>query len=326
MTVTAVTIAAGGSSPARCRLLMINRYHGRMAGPPYVRQRVPVAGGDLTVGVWGTEGPLVVAAHGVTATHQSWARVGPLLGPDHRFVAADLRGRGGSRDLPPPYGMAAHAVDLAAVIGAYGPPAILVGHSMGGFAVVRAVRDFPGLVSGAVLVDGGAPLPVPDGFRGGADELEEALAAVVGPAFARLSMTFASRRDYRDFWRAHPSFHPWHPAMDSYADYDLVGEPPALRPSGRLEAALRDSRDLYARPDSVAAPLGVAGVFLRAERGVMDEPDRPFYRPGWPTRWLPDVVESTVAGVNHYTITLGEAGAAAVAVAVRGGTLASEGE
>ncbi|MBX6722584.1 MAG: alpha/beta hydrolase, partial [Dactylosporangium sp.] len=38
----------------------------------YRVDRVPVAGGDLTVGVWGDSGPLVVAAHGITASHLSW--------------------------------------------------------------------------------------------------------------------------------------------------------------------------------------------------------------------------------------------------------------
>jgi pimeloyl-ACP methyl ester carboxylesterase len=284
---------------------------------PYARRTVPVAGGELTVGVWGGDGPLVVAAHGVTGTHRTWALVGPDLGRDHRFVAPDLRGRGASRDLPPPYGMAAHAADLAAVIEAYGRPAVLVGHSMGGFAVVRTVRDFPALVSRAVLVDGGAPLPPPEGAGTDPAALEQALAAVVGPAIARLSMTFATREAYRDFWRAHPSLASWHPVMADYADYDLVGEPPELRPSCRPEAARRDSRDLYPWPDDAPDPLPVPAAFLRAERGVQDEPDRPMYPPGRASTWLPGVVESTVPGVNHYTITLGEVGAAAVAAAVR---------
>jgi lipase len=287
---------------------------------PYARQRVKVTGGELTVGVWGSHGPLVVAAHGVTGTHQTWALVGADLGRDHRFVAADLRGRGASRDLPPPYGMAAHAADLAAVVKAYGgSPAVLVGHSMGGFAVVRMVRDFPALVSRAVLVDGGAPLPLPEGVGSDPAGVEEALSAVVGPAFARLSMSFASYEDYRDFWRQHPSFARWHPVMDIYSDYDLVGEAPELRPSCRLEAALRDSRDLYPSPDAAPAALPVPAVFLRAERGVLDEPDKPMYQSGRASTWLPGVRESTVPGVNHYTITLGKDGVAAVAAAVRGG-------
>jgi pimeloyl-ACP methyl ester carboxylesterase len=282
----------------------------------YVRQTVPVAGGELTVGVWGERGPLVVAAHGLTATHQAWLLVGPELGRDHRFVAPDLRGRGHSRDLPPPYGVAAHAADLAAVAVAYGGgPAILVGHSMGGFVVVRAVREHPGLVSRAVLVDGGVPFPLPEGADPG--DTEGIVAAVLGPAFARLSMTFPDRVAAHRFWQEHPSFADWSPAMAAYVDHDLVGEEPELRPACRTEAAVRDGRDLFAGPGAAPAPLGVPGAFLRAARGMLDRPDRPLYPPGRPATWLPDLPESTVPDVNHYTITLAPAGAAAVAAAVR---------
>ena len=295
-----------------------------MAEPPtpYTRETVPVAGGDLTVGVWGTAGPLVVAAHGISSHHRSWTLVGVDLGRDHRFVAVDLRGRGGSRDLPPPYGMSAHAADLAAVIRAYGSPAILVGHSMGGFAVAQTVREYPDLVTRAVLVDGGAPLPLPEGIGNDPAAQEEALNALIGPALARLSMTFASYEDYREFWRKHPAFAQWHPVMADYSDYDLIGAPPELRPACQPEAALRDAYDLYNR-ELAATALARPAVFLRAERGVLDQPDEPMYESGRASRWLPGVVESTVAGVNHYTITLSDAGAAAVIDAVRNPPLPS---
>ena len=95
----------------------------------YRRQSVPVLGGEMCVGVWGDDGPLVVLVHGITSSHMAWALVGPELGRDHRVVGVDLRGRGGSRDLPPPYGMREHAADVAAVVEAYGGgPAVLVGH------------------------------------------------------------------------------------------------------------------------------------------------------------------------------------------------------
>jgi pimeloyl-ACP methyl ester carboxylesterase len=283
----------------------------------YARQAVPVPGGELTVGVWGEAGPLVVAAHGLTASHLAWGLVGPELGRDHRFVAPDLRGRGGSRDLPPPYGVAAHAADLAAVVAAYGGgPAILVGHSMGGFVALRAARADPDLVSRLVLVDGGAPFPLPDGSVQA--DVAEVVAAALGPAFARLSMTFPDRSAVHAFWQAHPSFADWSPAMAAYVDYDLVGEAPRLRPACRPEAAVRDAHDLFRSGPPAPEPVGVPAVFLRAARGMLDQPDQPVYPPGWPSRWLPGLTESTVAGVNHYTITLGPAGAAAVAAAVRG--------
>lgn len=284
----------------------------------YRRQSVPVAGGELTVGVWGDEGPLVVLVHGITSSHMAYGLIGPMLADDRRAVGVDLRGRGGSRSLPPPYGMAAHAADIAAVVEAYGGgPAVLVGHSMGAWAVLETARSYPMAVRQLVLVDGGAPLPLPPGVSPEASqaELGDAIAAALGPAYARLSMTFPNRGEYRAMWRAHPSFADWNDAMDAYVDYDLVGEEPELRPACLLEAALRDAQDLYAVAGVGPAAPPVPTVFLRAERGMFD--DAPMFPPGAAQQWLPGVREITVAGVNHYTITLGPSGAEAVVAAVR---------
>lgn len=287
----------------------------------YQRRTVPVDGGELTIGVWGEDGPLVVAAHGITSSHMGWALVGPDLGRDHRFVAVDLRGRGGSRDVPAPYGMARHAADLAAVVAACGGgPAILVGHSMGGFVVVEAVRTHPDLVSRVVLVDGGPPLPLPPGIDPAAGEsgFAQAISDTVGVAYARLSMRFPDRRSYLEYWRAHPAMVDWNDAMTDYVEYDLIGAEPSLRPACRPEAAIRDATDLYGLDGAVPRPLPVPAVFLRAERGMLGGPE-PLYPPGAAAEWFPGVHEVDVPGVNHYTIVLGPAGAAAVAAAVRTG-------
>lgn len=302
----------------------------------YTLETVPVDGGELTVGVWGAgtpitgSGRLVVAAHGITSSHQAWSLVGQRLGADHRVVAVDLRGRGGSRDLPGPYGMHRHAADLAAVIewfagpaaerGMAGGPAVVVGHSMGGFVAVELARRHPLLVERLVLVDGGAPLPVPPGIEPDADEqtIADVIARTVGAAFDRLTMTFPDREAYRQMWRDHPSFVDWTEAMTAYVDYDLVGTAPALHPAARREAAVQDARDLYAFAGVEPAALPLPAIFLRAERGMLDEPDRPLYPAGYAAQWLPGIVEVSVPGVNHYTITLSPAGASAVAAAVRG--------
>jgi lipase len=285
----------------------------------YVRESVPVDGGDLAVGVWGETGPLVVAVHGITASHLSWKLVAEELGADHRVVAVDLRGRGRSRDLPGPYGIARHAADVAAVIEAYSDgPVVVAGHSMGGFVAVELARRYPHLVRRLVLVDGGAPLPLPPGIdpAGDEDSIAAAIAQTVGTAFARLSMTFPDRESYHAMWRAHPAFADWNDAMTAYVDYDLVGEEPELCSACRSEAAVRDGRDVYAFPGMEPAALPVPAVFLRAPRGMLDDPN-PLYPAGYAARWLPGVSEHDVPDVNHYTITLGPAGASAVAAAVR---------
>lgn len=188
----------------------------------YATHDVVVAGGRLRVGVWeptapvatgpdGTPLPAVVLVHGITASHRAWPAIAAAL-PGRRVIAPDLRGRGRSNGLPGPYGMAAHADDVAAVVRALAEgPAVVVGHSMGGFVSLVLTHRHPDLVERLVLVDGGLPIPLPPGVPDGATP-EELVRALLGPAIERLTQTFPSAEAYREFWRAHPpsrSGTPW---------------------------------------------------------------------------------------------------------------------
>jgi len=278
---------------------------------------VPVDGGTLRVGVWGEAGPVVLAVHGITANHRTWDLVADRL-PDVRLVAPDLRGRGRSATLPGPFGMARHAADLAAVLAAVAPdpapgPAVVLGHSMGAFVAVTLAHIHPGRVARLVLVDGGLPLTPPPGWDDAA-----VLAAVLGPAAERLSMTFPTRAAYQDFWRVHPAFAAdWGPAVARYVDYDLTGAEPALRPSAVLAAVQEDSAEIHsaATVGPALAALAHPTVFLRAPRGLRDEPPGLYPEPevaAWAAR-LPGLRWATVPDVNHYTVLLTDRGADAVA-------------
>lgn len=282
-----------------------------------------VRGGDLRVGVWeavdggGSPAPTIVAIHGVTASHRCWSMVADRL-PEVRLIAPDLRGRGRSSDLPGPYGMAVHADDITAVIDGLGlRSATVVGHSMGGFVAVATHHRNPERVGALVLVDGG--LPLPPGPPGMTDD--ERSTALLGPAKARLSMTFPDRRAYRDFFRAHPAFaDAWSDAVAEYVDYDLVGEPPDLHAATPVAALAEDSADLageWLAPALAGVPEGT--TVLRAPRGLQGE------LPGmYPPEWAagirehhPQLVVRDVPEVNHYTILFSDRGADAVATAVR---------
>lgn len=119
----------------------------RQDGPAPAREefQVPVPGGRLAVSRWPAHDPgvpVVLALHGITADGLSWARVAHHLVGRVTLVAPDLRGRGGSGGLPGPYGNAAHADDMAAVVDALGVGrVVLTGHSTGAFAAaLTAVR------------------------------------------------------------------------------------------------------------------------------------------------------------------------------------------
>lgn len=302
---------------------------------------VPVRGGDLRVGIWeaapdGSDDvqptdaaeyaslvqradvPTVIAIHGVTATHRCWLSVAGLL-PGMRVVAPDLRGRGRSRDLPGPYGMAQHADDIVAVMDFLGiSSGVVVAHSMGGFAAVALFDRHADRTRSVVLVDGGLPLPTPEGVT--ADELTTLR---LGPAKERLSMQFATRESYQELFRAHPAFaDDWNDSVTDYVDYDLVGDPPHLIATTKFAAMAEDSADLqdsesWLLPALRRLPDGTP--FLRAQRGMLGtEPG--LYPPEWMDLWqqnLSNLDRRDVLGVNHYTILFSEIGAAAVARAVR---------
>ena len=125
---------------------------------------IPVGGGDLRVLVWGTGKRVAVAVHGLTASAMSWQAVARQMPAGWTLAAPDLRGRGHSAHLPGPYGLERHAADVTAVLRHFGGRPVLAGHSMGAYVVLLARDANPKLSRRLVLVDGGLPLPVPDGL------------------------------------------------------------------------------------------------------------------------------------------------------------------
>ena len=273
---------------------------------------VAVDGGELHVGRWqGDDGaPVVIAAHGITGSHMSWPPVAEALRGRVTLVAPDLRGRGGS-SVEGPFGMAAHAADLVAIQDQLGlSSSTVVGHSMGGYVVATMAEQHPDRVDNILLIDGGLPLPVPEGLT-----VDQILQAVIGPARARLEMTFESQDAYRQFWRQHPALGPsWSKAVEDYVDYDLTGEPGALRSKVSLDAIQEDGADTLVPGGNGEAMHRVKAptALLRAEFGMLGAPPALF-----PDEVVPDLEvlthNETVAGTNHYTITLAPHGAARVA-------------
>jgi len=283
---------------------------------PYSSFDVPVTGGPLHVGRWGDGDQIVVAAHGITGNHRSWQGVARALGPDVSLVAPDLRGRGTSTKLPAPFGMRAHAEDLVAVLDHLGlDQAVLAGHSMGAYVATSAATTHPSRWSSVVLVDGGVALPIPPDV-----DPDAMMTGVLGPALARLEMTFASRGDYLDFWREHPALGDagaWNEDTEAWLDHDLVGAEPELHSSALLAAVRFDGTELLVDHAVRHAfnDLTQPTVLLRAPRGLLNQvppllPDELIdpLRAGWPIQ-----MEMLVDGTNHYSILLAQRGARVVA-------------
>jgi pimeloyl-ACP methyl ester carboxylesterase len=77
------------------------------------------------------------------------------LAARHTVVTWDLRGHGGSAPYPGPYTREAALADLAAVVESAGVPALLAGHSVGGYLSLAHVIAHPGTVAGLAVLSAG---------------------------------------------------------------------------------------------------------------------------------------------------------------------------
>lgn len=282
---------------------------------------VPVEGGDLALYKFGGDGNTpILLIHGVTSSNRAWQLIArDLITKGYTPFAVDLRGRGRSSSLPGPFGMATHARDMKAAIDFIGKGAVdVIGHSMGGFVAVALEGMFPESVAKLTLLDGGIPLPLPPGMT-----VEQIMPLILGPALARLSMTFESKEAYREYWKPQPAFNRgWSTSMDEYADYDLNGSAPAFAPSTNPKAVEDDSRDLFGTEliTSTLQGLNKDVLLIRAPRGLQNEegglypiPVLDAVLPNYPRIKL-----VTIDDTNHYDIALSDFGAHQVVKAIYG--------
>jgi pimeloyl-ACP methyl ester carboxylesterase len=282
---------------------------------------IPITGGHLRALRWGKGEHSIVAAHGITASAMAWQAVGRALPDDWSLVALDLRGRGGSNGLPGPYGLGRHAADVLAAISYLGGHPVLVGHSMGAYVALLANDTAPDAAGRLVLIDGGLPLPVPDGA-----DLDDLLDTTLGPAIARLRQTYPSPDAYIEFWRAHPAFADgWTADIEDYVRYDLTGPAGAMRSRALEEAVRADGRELLGSEPRLADALDRLArptVLLTAPSGMFGQP--PGMLPDWlVATWAQRVAllrPELVPDVNHYTILFAPAAAARVASVLTGAT------
>ena len=103
-------------------------------------------------------GPAVLFTHGYQASGGMWELQREALEPRYRVITWDLRGHGGSGapDDPDQYSHELLVADMRALLEHLGESqAVLVGHSLGGFASLRFYLDHPDMVRGLVLFGSG---------------------------------------------------------------------------------------------------------------------------------------------------------------------------
>jgi len=267
-----------------------------------------VDGIEIAFGQWSTGAPTIVGIHGLTASHLNFVGLGERLGDGHSVWAPDLRGRGASGKPSGPYGIQRHAHDVAGAMRACGiGPSVVVGHSMGAYIGAALAAEFPHLVCGLVMLDGGYLLDPPADF-----DPDVLLDLLLKPQLERLRTAYPSLEAYRDFWRTLPTFQPeeWGPWVEAYLDYDLGGTAPELRPRA-LEAAVReDFRSMTVKSESTARLRSITCpvMVIRAEHGVAQgqPPVIPDAVLAEIRHLLPGVEDHRIPGATHYTIALAD--------------------
>src|SRR5450759_2299850 len=237
----AARLASGGEGPVR---------------------RVRAGEVELAYRLWPGEGPAIVAIHGLTASHVSFAGIAERLAGRRPFFAPDLRGRGRSDKPATGYGMRQHALDVAAAMRGLGlGRSVVLGHSMGAYVGTALAVEFPALVAGLVMLDGGYLLDPPAGL-----DPDQLLDTLLKPQIERLRTTYESMDRYLAFWRALPTFpaKDWGPWVEDYLEYDLGGEPPEVV----LEVVLHPGAPILGGKSRQSSPEGevsVHGLVRRAQ-------------------------------------------------------------
>ncbi len=120
------------------------------------KKLIDVGGYRLHLSCYGEGGPVVVLEYGLQGAYLDWYSVEPEIARFTRVCIYDRAGYGWSDPSPRPRVPSVMAEELHSLLHAAGekPPYILAAHSYGSFPAVMFAHEFPGEVSGLVLVDG----------------------------------------------------------------------------------------------------------------------------------------------------------------------------
>lgn len=191
-------------------------------------------------------GPLpIVLIHGSAGAINWWDDLIPLLKPDHRVIAIDLLGYGGSEKPDSDYSIETQAGLVAQVLAKLGvDQAVLVGHSLGGSVVTSVAEQAPDLVAGLVLIDSG-----PDNSGGLSGAASAARTPLLGQALWRIAPDSVIRKNVSQ------GFAPGYDVPDKYVEDVREMTYPAYSKSAKEGEAFKDEKTLPDRLTAVGKPL-----------------------------------------------------------------------
>jgi len=153
---------------------------------------VKLPGGEVeAIDVGPRDGSPIVLVHCFTCAIDWWDGMIPRLAREHRVVAVDLLGHGGSEKPTSGYAIENQADLVAGVMGRFGVgEAMVVGHSLGGSVATALAERSPQLVERVVIVD--TPPTLEDGDLGLLAKL--AFQPAIGEALWRIKPDFSVRQ------------------------------------------------------------------------------------------------------------------------------------
>ncbi|MCC6800826.1 MAG: alpha/beta fold hydrolase [Anaerolineae bacterium] len=197
-------------------------------------------------------GPAVVLVHGFPFSHRIWDAQMMALGRNYHVIAPDLRGFGESAAPEEGYGMDDFAGDIVALLVRLGiDRAVWVGHSMGGYITLAALRRWPSRVRAAAFVATHAHPDTPEKKLQREISADSAMLNGVGDmAFSMMGTIFASEVDRQG-------------AMAQSIYEIMVGATP--------QAVAGSLRGMAARPDSrpMLAELSIPTLVIAGEDDEM---------------------------------------------------------
>jgi pimeloyl-ACP methyl ester carboxylesterase len=171
---------------------------------------VDVGGGELEVVESGPRtAPPIVLIHCFTCAINYWDGMIPLLARQHRVVAVDLLGHGGSEMPSSGYSVPDQASVVAEVLGRLDVrDAAVVGHSLGGPVAIALAEQSPQLVDRLVAIDS-----IPDTSYGDVGFIGELpFKPLIGEALWRIKPDFSIRDGLK------VAFAPGFPVPDAFVE------------------------------------------------------------------------------------------------------------
>jgi pimeloyl-ACP methyl ester carboxylesterase len=223
---------------------------------------VSLPGGDLQMVERGPRGASpIVLVHCFTCSIDWWDGMIPLLAREHRVIAIDLLGHGGSEKPTSGYTMPEQADLIAAALGRLGVrDAEVVGHSLGGPISIALAEQSPGLVDRLVIIDS-----IPDSSYGDVGVIGELpFKPVIGQALWRIKPDFSIKDGLE------VAFAPGFPVPDAFVD-------DVKRMTYSSYSGSHDGFDEYtgeeALPERAAATGKPTLAIMGAEEQIADDPE-----------------------------------------------------